>query len=94
MMIIGAKFVYSNDEKPDESIIELTLIPLTTVKAKTSLTSLVGGGFEALMKSAQQMQQREHKTYITTGEWREQGYKIGRHVTLEMLPDDTTGGVK
>jgi len=94
MMIIGCKILHSDDEKPDNSVFQLVLRPLTIVKQKTRLIGLASSGFEGLMNEAKRLQQDDTIVIINLGEWRDNGYKIGKHVTLEMLPDETIGGIK
>lgn len=96
MMIIGAKIVKSSTEPGKrDGIVELTCVPLTVVKEKTpGLLSIATGGLEELMKQTQNMRQFETKVCISISQWIEQDLKIARHVTVELLPDDTTGGVK
>lgn len=91
MMIIGCEILHASTEF---TVFELTLVPLTTAKVKTGLLSLASGGMEGLMNAAAKQQQQKTKIYIDQNEWKDRGYKIGRHVTLELLPDDTTGGIK
>ena len=95
MMIIGAKII-SNSSEPglQDGIMKLTLIPLTTVKIKQpGLLDMAKGGMEKLMVQAQNLAPKETTIHITISEWIEKGYKINKHVTIELLPDDTTGGI-
>lgn len=95
MMIIGCEIISSNEKNPDESIFKLTLLPLTTIKKVTRIESLMGGAIEDIIGGMAEHQagQLKDTMYITLGEWRDQSYKIARHVSLEILPDNTTGGV-
>jgi len=97
MMILGAEIISSNEGNPDDSIMKLTLIPITTVRKVTTIEQIMDGGtVEDMIDTAVQHQKGQLKDvcYIGLGEWRDQKYKIGRHITLEILPDDTTGGIK
>ena len=97
MMIIGAEIKQSGQPGKQDDLMELTLIPLTTVKKKQpSLMGMLGGSLdmETLMKQAQELQQQRTKVYIYSKEWINNGYKIAKHVTLELLPDHATGGIK
>lgn len=98
MMIVGCEIVNSDEDNPDDSIFKLKLMELVLVKKhqiKSVMKIITGGGDpEELAKTIQQVQQRFDVVYTTLGEWRDKGYKIGKHVTMELLPDDTTGGMK
>lgn len=95
MMIIGCEIIHSDEENPDLSLFKLTLQPLTNVKQEINIEDAQSGGLMGLIGKVQTMSIKPTATiHITLGEWRDRGYKIGRHVTLELLPDDTTGGVK
>lgn len=97
MMIIGAEIKSSNENDPDASIIKLTLIPLTIVRKKTVLSKIMASDdVEEMLDVAKRHEETQLKdtVYITTKEWRERAYKIGRHVTLSLLPNNDTGGIK
>ena len=98
MMIVGAKIIQSNKENPDMSIVELYLLQLTNVKQDMNLAEASSMSFLKLGNlvnklEMHKMEQEQDRVIITLGEWRDRGYKIGKHVSLELLPDDTTGGV-
>ena len=94
MIIIGAEIKNSGkEEDARDGVMEVTLIPLTIIKPKTpGLMDLMKGDMEMIMKQAQGLVQHHTKHFISVGEWIDQGYKIAKHVTLEMLPDGMTGG--
>ena len=86
-MIIGAEIL-------DDEHIEITLIPLTTVKKKTSLSSLLCGDLESLQQMVQQSKQHHTKIVMLQKDFVDMGLKIAKHVTVEVLSDNTTGGVE
>lgn len=98
MMIIGCEIVNSDEKNPDNSVFRLKLMELKLVKKnqiQSMMDTILGGGnAEDIAMTLSQVQQRFDTVFITLGEWRDRGYKIGKHVTLEMLPDETTGGIK
>jgi len=98
MMIIGCEIVSSDESNPDNSIFKLTLMELKLVKIKQKMgimgSIMKGVDTEDLLNIIEKLKQRHDVMFITLGEWRDKSYKIGRHVTLEILPDDTTGGIK
>lgn len=92
MMIIGAE-IKSSGKEPGarDGVMEVTLVPLTVIKQKTpGFMDLMKGDMELIMKQAQGLVQHHTKHFISVGEWIDQGYKIAKHATLEMLPDDMT----
>ena len=96
MMIIGAE-IKNNGKEPDarDGVMEVTMIPITIIKPKTpGLMDLIKGDMELIMKQAQGLVQHHTIHYISIGEWLDNGYKIAKHVTLEMLPDNMTGGIQ
>ena len=97
MMIVGCEIVSSNEKNTDESIFKITLMPLTTVRKVTSMKHILNlGSMEEMIDASlsHQNTQMKDSIYITLAEWRDKQYKIGRHVTIELLPDNTTGGIK
>ena len=98
MMIIGCEIVSSDESNPSNSLFKLTLMELKLVKMKQKMgvmgAIMKGADTEELVQTVENLKQRYDVMFITLGEWRDCGYKIGRHVTLELLPDDTTGGIK
>jgi len=93
MMIVGCKIISSNP-RPELTIFKLTLTELTTVKRKISIGDIIGGDLDEVIDDVKSSAQKEHIVYISMKEWVDSRYKIGSHVTLEMLRDDTTGGIK
>jgi hypothetical protein len=92
MMIIGAVVVQgSNPGGSRNGIVELTLVPLTTVKTKTpGLMDMMKGGLnmESLMNQAQGLVQHKTKMYVSIGEYLDNYAQPFKHITLELLPDD------
>ena len=95
MMIVGCKIVSDSSEPGKrDGLMNLTLIPLTTVKVKQpGLMDLASGGMEKLMQKAQNLAPKEANIHITIGEWIDCKYRIGCHVTVDLLPDKDTGGL-
>ena len=95
MMIIGAEIVRSGTPGKQDDIIKLTVISLNIVKQKMpGLMDMLGGNIEQVVQQVQQTQQIKDTIHITSKEWVENGYKLGKHITVEVLPDESTGGVK
>lgn len=95
MMIIGCNIIRSSSEPGKrDGIMEVTLVPLSTVKVKKpGLMDMATGGIEKLISQVQDAAPKQSKIIISIGEWIECKYRIGCHVTLELLPDTTTGGL-
>lgn len=88
MMIIGAEIL-------DNTWTELTLIPIATVsKKKPKLTDLIGGDLGSIQQAVEEEKQHKTKVHIPHTTYASLGLKLSKHVTLELLPDDTTGGVQ
>ena len=88
MMISGVDIV-------DDYTMELKLIPITTVKKKKlGLMELASGNLDTLVSELQKDKQYKTTLYIPVKQWNEMNLKLGKHVTVEMLPDDTTGGME
>lgn len=78
MMIIGAK-ILSNEW------MEITMIPLTTVKKKTpNLMDLTSGTLESLINEMQGTKQYESKHVILLTTWHNMKLRIGSHITLQI----------
>jgi hypothetical protein len=87
MMITGCEIL-------DNDWMELTLTPLTiTKKQKIGLMDLATGDLSSLMAA---LPPKEHnsKMYMRIETWGNMNLCIGRHVSLELISDDTTGGIK
>lgn len=88
MMLMGAEIL-------DDTWMELTFIPLTTVtKKKPSLMDLASGNLESVQKAVEGEKQHKTKMYILQTTYASMGLKLSKHVSIELLPDDTTGGVQ
>jgi len=100
MMILGAKIISTNEAEPDKTIMKLELLEMSPVRKTATMSKILketmGGNLKAIYDNAQEWQNTQllDVIYCTIGEWKDRGYKIGRHVTVEVLPDDTTGGIK
>lgn len=87
MMVTGCEIL-------DNDWVEITMQPLSIVKnKKVGLMDLASGDMSALLSA---IPQKPHKTkvYMKVESWGSMQLKIGRHVSLELLPDDITGGTK
>jgi len=97
-MIIGAEGITSDESNPDNSIMRLKLMELKLVKEKQLMTvmeSVLSGEHpEELAESMMQVQQRFDIIYISLGFWRDNKLKIGKHMTIDLDIDNTTGGIK
>ena len=89
MMIIGAEIKRSSTKNGDGGIVEVILVPLTTIKVKQpGFMDLLGGNMETLMQQAQSLEQYKTRHYISIGEWQDKKYHISSHVTLDMYPEE------
>jgi hypothetical protein len=88
MQVVGSEII-------DNDWVEITLVPLTMVKPKkVSLMDLSGGDLDTIMASVGQKKQNKSKLYMRIEEWGKHRLCIGRHVSVELLTNDTTGGPK
>ncbi|HDM25612.1 MAG TPA: hypothetical protein ENG24_03345 [Thermoplasmatales archaeon] len=94
-MITGCEIVHTAPGA-ENTIFKLTLTPLTNVKQDINVMDAMEKGsiLDIISMVKQEAFQPQHIVYITQREWMDRGYKIGRHVTIEILPDDTTGGIR
>ena len=98
-MITGMNIhAYSNEG--NFKIMKLTLIPHTNVKVEHKLKDMldVGNVLQMAKDTARELREEELTTivYVNCKEcypWIETGYKIGRHVTIDLEMDNDTGGV-
>jgi hypothetical protein len=88
MSIVGCKLTGDNQ-------MEIALVPLTGLvkKKKVGFMDLASGDMESLIGM---IPKRQNETIIYVGmeQWGAMKLMIGRHVSIEILPDDTTGGLK
>jgi hypothetical protein len=88
MQVVGSEII-------DNDWMEITLVPLTMVKPKkVSLMDLAGGDLDTIMASVGQKKQNKSKLYMRIEEWGKHRLCIGRHVSVELLTDETSGGQK
>lgn len=95
MIIIGMEIQAYNET--GIKIMKLTLREQDNVKIKPD-TNSIGGliNFGKQIAKGAVLEEYKSNVYVSCFEcypWKEKGYKIGRHVTLELIPDDTTGGI-
>jgi hypothetical protein len=87
MQILGCEII-------DNDFMELTLVPLSIAKKKkVGLMDLAGGDMDSLLAMLPQKQNKT-KLFVRIEQWGNMRLMIGRHVSVELLPDDTTGGIK
>jgi hypothetical protein len=83
MIVVGCEIV-------DNGWMELTLTPLTLVKKKNvNLMDLASGNLDSLLASVSGVKQYKTKMYVTSETWDGMKLCIGKHVSLELLPDKT-----
>lgn len=89
MQVVGSEII-------DNDWVEITLVPLAIVKSKkVSLMDLAAGGdLDTIMASVGQKKQNKSKLYMRIEEWGKHRLCIGRHVSVELLTDETSGGPK
>lgn len=83
MSIVGCEIL-------DNNWMELTLTPLTFVKKKkVNLMDLAGGNLDSLLASVGEVKQHKTKMYIKNDTWNSMSLCIGKHMSVELLPDTT-----
>jgi len=94
MMVVGAECIKSNSDIPGKGIVELTLVPLNTVKVKRpGLMDMIHGDMEGLMNEVTGMVPNRFKMYISLEEWRvEFRNQLFCHVTVDIVYDGPPGG--
>ena len=90
MIIVGCEVI-------EDDVFRLSLMELTTVTKMERAEKI--SRFKKLDQMNKEIEewdktQKRDTIFISVHEWHDCGYKIGRHVTVELLPDDTTGEVK
>ena len=94
MMIVGAEIIRSGTPEKHDGVIKVTVVPLTLVKKKApGLMDMLHGNMEDVIQQVQGTVQTKDCIHITSNEWLEHNYCLGKHITLEIYPDETTGGV-
>lgn len=94
MMVVGMEVITYNEI---DKMMKMILQPLTNVKTKPD-TSSVKGILSFGKQIAKGMVTEEHRStiYVPCEQcypWKTDGYKIGRHMVLDVNMDDTTGGI-
>lgn len=88
MQIIGANIL-------DNNWIEVTLQSLTLVKKKKiGLMELATGDLQGVAAALAEDKVYHSKVSLKLETWHDMKLKIGSHVSLELLPDKTTGGIE
>ena len=75
MMVVGCHIM-------DNDWVEITMVPLTTVKKKTSLLDL--DNLDKIISEVQGVKLHESRVFMKLGEWRDLKIGMGSHLTLEV----------